>query len=452
VPALQVYGTSLSIVAPTLSPIRQTPQLPTRFAGRGTVDSKGVPCSMWVTLEARLILALLAVSIMVWLACCRPSLILIDKQPFSFRSHNWIDQMRELTSALNSDQVSDVRAIEMLAARLPANFADWIQAVRPDVRQRVQFAVNIGANDGKDNDPIYRLLQDFAYSGLAFEGDVKPILWENLGAVNHSGAVHIIEEFAVPKSIGQRLHDLGAPQELDALKVDIDSIDYPVMQAILESGMRPAVLMMEINQNIPPPFSYYLDMVPGFEQTWAFVVNSGYGVSAQAAWELCDAHGYALVDLELSNRLYECSACEHNMWFVRKDLLKQRGGRDFSFLSAHGLARFFWARHLQAGGGSCWGGEEWGKGPQCLAESMQRAATFLCGKDDVDSNNAAYVSEVLRHPRFRAQAQAHLQVALTAVMAHCPKGEGMCKLHGSIKSQITSSVSFSGCKALQKIK
>ena len=56
-----------------------------------------------------------------------------------------------------------------------------------------------------------------------------------------------------PQNVAGLLRDHRTPKKLAALKVDIDSIDLPVLEAILEAGYRPMVIMVEINPDVPPP-------------------------------------------------------------------------------------------------------------------------------------------------------------------------------------------------------
>ena len=59
--------------------------------------------------------------------------------------------------------------------------------------------------------------------------------------------------FAEPSTIGRRLQDANVPIAPDVLKLDIDSIDLPILRSVFAAGFRPKVLMAEINPDIPPP-------------------------------------------------------------------------------------------------------------------------------------------------------------------------------------------------------
>ena len=95
-----------------------------------------------------------------------------------------------------------------------------------------KVAINIGARDGIDHDPVYELYQNYSYIGICFEGDIKmlPILRDNMKKVNDSGKIHIIEEFAKVNKMELILNYYSIPKDLDVLKVDIDSYDYAILK------------------------------------------------------------------------------------------------------------------------------------------------------------------------------------------------------------------------------
>ena len=110
---------------------------------------------------------------------------------------------------------------------------------------RNRFAINIGAADGKNPDPTYPLFRDLGYAGVAIEGSARVMgtLHANLAAVNSSGRLRVVHGFADPATIASVVTSAGAPKDADVLKIDIDSIDMPVLHALLSgAGMRPANL------------------------------------------------------------------------------------------------------------------------------------------------------------------------------------------------------------------
>lgn len=196
-----------------------------------------------------------------------------------------------------------------------------------------RMAVNIGGHDGMTHDPVYPLFKA-GYGGLVIEPDFKrqrEALPRNLGTVNSSGLVRIQWGFASTSSIGRDLSAAAIPKDLDALKVDIDSFDLPVLQAILQADFRPKVLMVEINSDVPPPIKWTLQPPPAnghFMRRGRNLYGGYFGTSADAVFQALAAfdNSYSLVAFELGDSCEGktascCIACEHNMWFVRSDML-----------------------------------------------------------------------------------------------------------------------------------
>ena len=60
------------------------------------------------------------------------------------------------------------------------------------------------------------------------------------------------------------LTKFGFHEDVDLLKIEISSFDCYVMQAILDAGIRPKVIIMETNVNFPPHIRFA--MFPGYEE------------------------------------------------------------------------------------------------------------------------------------------------------------------------------------------
>ena len=159
---------------------------------------------------------------------------------------------------------------------------------------RSRFAINIGAKDGRKNDPVYELLAQ-GFGGVAFEGDpaVEAALRTNLANANISEGVRISWGFVTPQDVAPRLAALGTPRSPDSLKLDIDSFDLDVLSAVLNAGFRPKVVMVEINPDYPPPIvfaqRYHANFTFDFE-----------GAAALPAAELCPVRAARTACAQLS--------------------------------------------------------------------------------------------------------------------------------------------------------
>ena len=169
-------------------------------------------------------------------------------------ARTWEDIRKILTAAEDDSW-------EPLPPRFPKlSFKLLLDALIPDATHLNHFAVNLGAADGREHDPVFPLFED-GYAGIAVEAD--PSLYDalsaNLASVNKSNAVFIVIEKVQPPTLKALLERYKAPSDFDCLKIDIDSIDLPVLESILQSGYVPKVLMLEVNPDIPPPFQFHLE-------------------------------------------------------------------------------------------------------------------------------------------------------------------------------------------------
>ena len=203
-----------------------------------------------------------------------------------------------------------------------------------------RFAVNIGARDGRDHDPVYPLFEQ-GYAGLAIEAEPRwhDVLAKNLAQVNSSEQVSIAIQRVSPVNLEVLFRKFRVPRDFEALKIDIDSIDLPILQTILRSGYSPKILMIEVNHDIPPPFQFHLEYDPQCE---CRDQRGAYGASVDAVFREAFLRGYSLIAMEFFNPNSSCPYCEHNMWFVRNDRL----GRSIEspLASWRGMVRMFWAQ------------------------------------------------------------------------------------------------------------
>jgi hypothetical protein len=177
-----------------------------------------------------------------------------------------------------------------------------------------QYAVNIGAGDGKgSNDPVYPLFAG-GYSGLAVEGAENPALRSNLPSdkiIKRTGT------FVTPHNVGALLEEARCPQEADFFKIDIDGYDGVILDTVLSLGYRPKVLQMEVNPEIPPPIRFSVLYDPAYRWADAEGKSGGfYGVSAAYAAEAAKPYDYVPVHLDF------VTDWTHDLTLVRSDFLE----------------------------------------------------------------------------------------------------------------------------------
>ena len=119
--------------------------------------------------------------------------------------------------------------------------------------------------------------------------------------------------FITRENVAALLDESGFDKDLGILSVDIDGVDYFVLDAL--SQWRPRILVVEYNGvfGIERPVSvpYRAD----FQRTAQHASNTYYGASLAAFFHLATSRGYALVGV---------NSVGSNAFFVRRELLNDR--------------------------------------------------------------------------------------------------------------------------------
>ena len=236
---------------------------------------------------------------------------------------------------------------------------------------RPGFAVDIGAGDGQRLDnykrPLNPVLPLFraGWAGLSVEEDAvydrrggaqskgMPFASARLSEVlaQHNatgGGIRVAWAAALPSTIGALLAAAGAPTELDALHVDVDGLELPLVHAVLDAGYAPKVVALQFNADVPPPVYWSMAWRGEGGARPSGHQRASSGPSAAAVWHALSEAGpsgrrYSLVAFQLGRWARWCQRCEAKMWFVRRPLL---GGGAAQLISLAQLSRMFWAAVL----------------------------------------------------------------------------------------------------------
>ena len=215
------------------------------------------------------------------------------------------------------------------------------------------FVINLGAQDGDNYDPVFEMLiheknNNHHYSGIFVEAKHahEKNLLRNVRHFNMTGKMLVFIEYALPETIVSRLQSVNCPLEPDVFKIDIDSVDYPVLETLLRtSSFRPKVIMAEINSDIPLPLMWYQKEVRKIRGETYF---GNYGMSVYSLYDLMDSYGYVPVAVELGSRRGNCVVCEHNMFFIKKELYQYKTNYDDTYdISFLDFSRSFWMNLLR---------------------------------------------------------------------------------------------------------
>jgi hypothetical protein len=78
---------------------------------------------------------------------------------------------------------------------------------------------------------------------------------------------------------------------LGLLSIDVDGNDYHILDCILKKGIRPSIIIVEYNGQLPPPISF----VQKYDATHIWNGSNNYGSSLESLVRMLDLFGFKLV-------------------------------------------------------------------------------------------------------------------------------------------------------------
>lgn len=165
-----------------------------------------------------------------------------------------------------------------------------IQSVLNELGIIQGVCVDIGAHNGVTFSNTYPLFKS-GWSGLLVECD--PSRFASLAHLYRSFDTSLACTFVTPDNVVALLKGFNIPESFDFLSLDIDSYDYFVLEALL-STFRPALIVAEINEVIPPPLKFAVNYDPNFELD---LQKRFYGQSLSQLQVLCERHNYHILSM-----------------------------------------------------------------------------------------------------------------------------------------------------------
>ena len=171
-----------------------------------------------------------------------------------------------------------------------------LDVLRGQLGSTNRYFTEIGAGSGIENNTTWLAVAE-KQNGLMIEGDAR----RAARAARLIGSVNLGVEcrhlFVVPGIAGQ-IASLALQQDPDVLSVDIDGCDYYVVEALLDAGLRPRILVVEYNSVFGPERSATIEYQEAFDLASAHPTQLYYGVSI-AGWRTClEKRGYRFVTVE----------------------------------------------------------------------------------------------------------------------------------------------------------
>ena len=153
--------------------------------------------------------------------------------------------------------------------------------------------VDIGAGGGVASSNTYALFKE-GWSGLAIER-VNWLFKDIAIAYEDLPHVTLCRQMVTPDNIAKILNAFC--DGIDFLSLDLGGYDYFILEGILKGNIRPKLVCIEVNQNIPPPIKFSVKYSP--EYVWDR--GGFFGHSISMLGDLCQKYSYSIVGLEYNN-------------------------------------------------------------------------------------------------------------------------------------------------------
>lgn len=165
-------------------------------------------------------------------------------------------------------------------------------------RQDGGWCVDLAASDGVIQSSTLPLFRS-GWKGLAIEMDGRR--FSSLAFIYADFAdVALARARVTPHNVGSLFEALRVPPNFDVFNLDIDSYDLAVLTALLESGFRPGIISMEINEKIPPPLHF--SVLYSDSHFWRG--DHFFGCSITAATHALAAQDYGLLLVAYNNAIF----------------------------------------------------------------------------------------------------------------------------------------------------
>lgn len=218
-------------------------------------------------------------------------------------------------------------------------FSQWgedgiLQYITQNIAIDHKTFVEFGVETFVEANCRFLMLKDF-WRGMVIDGSAVNIRKIVQSRLHWRHELTAVEAFISRENIAELIAQ--APfQEIGILSVDIDGVDYFVLEAL--GHLRPAIIVVEYNGLFGPTATVSVPYSADFQRTAVHHSNLYYGASIAAFDYLLSGRGYSLVG---------GNSAGNNAFFVRDDLLNDKI-RAVSIASAFREASF--AESRDAGG------------------------------------------------------------------------------------------------------
>ena len=171
-----------------------------------------------------------------------------------------------------------------------------IDALSRRLAEPTHTFLEIGASDGLENNTSWLALGR-RFSGVMVESDSEAFRGLSALFPDMNKGVEAVALRVTRENAGSLVGRLARPDP-DVCSLDIDGVDYYVLEALFERGLRPGVLVVEYNSAFGPERSVTVPYREDFDWALAHESKLYYGVSVLAWRRALEARGYRFAGVE----------------------------------------------------------------------------------------------------------------------------------------------------------
>ena len=169
--------------------------------------------------------------------------------------------------------------------------------------------IEFGVEDFSESNCRFLLMKDY-WHGFVIDGSEKNMARLRASYFYWQHQLSSKASFITRENVAALLDESGFDKDLGILSVDIDGVDYHVLEAL--SQWRPAILIVEYNDAFGTQRPVTVPYDPAFVRRKKHASNQYWGANLPAFCHLADQRDYALVGI---------NGVASNAFFVRRDLL-----------------------------------------------------------------------------------------------------------------------------------
>lgn len=173
------------------------------------------------------------------------------------------------------------------------------------IKNKTFTFLEIGSANGVNNNTAYLAIFK-KFSGVMIEGDKFNSWLSKMVYRKYNSAVLSVNAFVSLNNIFE-LTKAFPPRDLDVLSIDIDGVDYFILEYILNNGFKPKIIIVEYNANYGPDRKICVPYKSDFNYSKEHPTRLYYGVSL---------NGWKILLSKFKYKFITVDSCGVNAFFV----------------------------------------------------------------------------------------------------------------------------------------